>query len=201
MAGQRDQGESARLVLSRGTEQAAERRVKRFKALEWRRERWGRVLLTEREYEAVCLEHEVLQLRDVAAQFRRVDTLAKEEHDKRLAEARAVLSFQDYVMRYQRGDFDVLDDAYRDSLLAQAHRGVQVQIAQRMKISKQRVSVLLHNASKVMTWMADFTDDYVGWAQDKKGRWELIAPAATVERAKIITVDFTPWQSEKRRAA
>lgn len=57
--------------------------------------------------------------------------------------------------------------------------GVQAQIARRMGVTRQRVSVLLTNAEEVMQYLADH-DCPSGWKRDQVG-WRLIAPIADEE--------------------
>src|SRR5688500_541089 len=60
----------------RSVERDAERRINRFRRLHWRQQHWGGVMLTEREYEALVHERQVIQER--ASEFRLIEKSVQE---------------------------------------------------------------------------------------------------------------------------
>src|SRR5688572_3168027 len=65
-----DDFEENMLDSVRDVECEVEERLKLFRRLQWRKERWGEVMLTEREYTALVIEREIIIER--AADYRRL---------------------------------------------------------------------------------------------------------------------------------
>lgn len=176
--------------VSRSVERLVERRLSWSSRMEWRKERWGAVMLTEREYQAVCYEREAIAAR--SKEYREADRFIAQAHKERLERAKSEHSRYEYRVLVETGFFEAQREAQRDSAYRQIEGGIHAQVASRLGVTRQRASALLASASEVMQWLAEYSPYYVGWDTDQRGKAVLVAPVAKVERSKIIAVNFEP---------
>jgi len=179
-------------TLCRPTETAAFEREQRSRKLAWRVERWGEILLTEREHEAMTLEMDAIHERTQAYKDAEQDAerhykdMQKHDHDRN----RGL-----YVVRSSMGYYWTARELYYAQLLLKINRGIQSQIARRMGCSQQRVSQLLISASAVMEVLQE-TQPFAGWRVEQKGRhkhYTLVARVAVTEkRGWVLQGSFEP---------
>lgn len=179
-------------TLSRPTEAAAFEREQQARRLAWRVERWGEVLLTEREHEAMTLEMDAMHERTQAYKDAEQDAnryykdMQQKDHDT---------NYGLYVVRSSMTYYWTARELYYAQLLLKIERGIQSQIARRMGVSPGRVSQLLSSASAVMEVLQE-TQPYAGWRVEQKGRhkhYTLVARVAvTAKSGQVLQGSFEP---------
>ena len=179
-------------TLSRPTELAAFDREQKARKLAWRVERWGEVMLTEREHEAMTLEMDAMHERTQAYKDAEQDAsryykdLQQHDHDT---------NYGLHVVRSSIGYYWTAHEIYYAQQLLKINRGIQSQIARRMGCSQQRVSQLLDSASCVMEVLQE-TQAFAGWRVEQRGRhkhYKLVARVAVTERSgQVIMGSFEP---------
>lgn len=175
----------------RAVERDAERRINRFRRLHWRQQHWGGVMLTEREYEALVYERQVIAER--ASEFRLIEKTVQEAV---AAQQRAdAFLYGAKVVPYlvARGHYGMVALKAERQQRRVYECGIQSVVAGKMHISQGRVSQLLSSASEVMAYLDTYTPTFAGWERDRRGQWVLNAPVAAVtHHAQIISVNFEP---------
>jgi hypothetical protein len=184
-------------TLSRPTEEAAFIREARSRKLAWRVERWGEVMLTEREHEAMTLEMDAIHERSQAYKEAEDDAnrhyKASMDYDR---ERNSVL----FGFRRQMGWYQADRDVLHAQLVKRINRGIQAQIARRLSVSERRVRQLLSSASLVMEALQD-TLPFAGWKVEHKKHkrvYTLVARVAVTEKSgQVIIGNFAPVPIEK----
>lgn len=181
----------------RPTETEAFARIKKARKLAWRIKRWGEVMLTERECEAMRLEMDAIYERAQAYKDAEQDA---NRHYKDMVEKARADDYAVYVARVNTGYYWAERELYHAQLVRRIERGIQWQIARRMGVSQQRVSQLLISASDVME---HFLNNGVaaGWKEELRGRkrrFTLTAKVAvTAKSGQVVVGNFEPQPLER----